>query len=157
MSTGQTQGTTLQGVISEANMSQSGKSVSVKVGNTWYSCKLMGIQQDVGKQISFVTTDSFWNDKTMHWINEYHELGTPSGDALATHAPQQQATNIPQQQQTYVVPPRAEEFKTPSVEPPMAFISNTVAHAIQAGAIKQPTDVNAWVVAANAAIGNLKN
>jgi len=139
------QGVTKQGVIKQARQSQSGKSVSVLVDEVWYSCKDFSINNYVGKPIIFNTTDSLYNGLNMHWINSFSE--DESADALAQQIPEDHGNSpiaVPDSAQT--IAGKVEH------EPPMAFISNTVAHAILQGIIKDPSEVESWCFACTDAI-----
>lgn len=69
----------IRGRIEEARVSQSGKSVGVKIGNTWYQSKDFSLQQMVGDSIQGNTSTSEFNGKTMHWLNDWSTV-TPSAD-----------------------------------------------------------------------------
>jgi hypothetical protein len=138
-----TEGTIKQGVLSQAQVSQSGKSMSCCIDDVWYSCSNFSVADFKGKMLSFETSDSSYNGKLMHWINSFHGVDGGSADGVPV-------VNEPIR---YQHPPSTVGVTgSPVHEPPMAFISNTVAHAIAAGLIKTPHDVETWSIACTDAI-----
>lgn len=125
------------GKIQSTILSQSGKSISVHVDGTKYSCKMFDIQQvPIGSTITYDTTDSEYNGKAVHWINEFKV----DHEAPAQNTPPQSNNNAPNNNNISNLP--------------MAFISNTVANAVQSQAITKPNEINAWVDACVTAINN---
>jgi len=88
----------MQGTIAEVRDSQSGKTISVKVGNEWYTSKCWEFREMQGQMITFEPSLSEWNGKTMKWINEY----APSGMGPADQAMNQAMQNNPQPAQAPV-------------------------------------------------------
>ena len=84
----------IRGRIEEARVSQSGKSVGVKIGNTWYQSKDFSLQQMVGDSIQGNTSSSEYNGKTMHWLNDWSTV-TPSADDRFQAAMQGPASSAP--------------------------------------------------------------
>jgi hypothetical protein len=139
----------VSGLIESATKSQSGKSVSVKIGNVYYTCKDFNVLNWAGQVVSFATSQSEWQGNTMHWMND---------PVLVDNAHSGGGNNIPAP-----VPPVSQSQAsqaTPianSIAPMMPFISNTVAHAIANGLIKTPTDVGTWAENCVEAIVNSEN
>jgi len=58
--------------VEEARQSQSGKTLGVKLDGRWYQTKQWELQHMVGETIDIVdASQSVWNGKTIHWLNEY--------------------------------------------------------------------------------------
>ena len=72
------------GIIESTNKSQSGKTLGVKIGGTFYTTKNWELGDMVGKEIVFEPDASEYNGKTMYWLNEY----SVSGEANAGPAAQ---------------------------------------------------------------------
>ena len=73
------------GRIDEARQSKSGKTLGVKVGGQWYSTKHWELENMIGQEITFQTSSSEFNGKTMHWLNDYTVQGasnTPAAQAF---------------------------------------------------------------------------
>ena len=64
------------GIIESCNKSQSGKTLGVKIGGTYYTTKNWELADLVGKEIVFEPEPSEFNGKTMYWLNEYSVSGT---------------------------------------------------------------------------------
>jgi len=64
------------GIIESTNKSQSGKTLGVKIGGTYYTTKNWELADMVGKEIVFEPDASDFNGKTMYWLNEYSVSGT---------------------------------------------------------------------------------
>ena len=95
----------MQGRIEEARPSQSGKTLGVKIGGQWYSTKHWELQNMLGQDITFESSQSEFNGKMMHWLNDYTVQGasnTPSAQAFDQayqQAPPMGAPQAPQQPQ----------------------------------------------------------
>ena len=121
--------------IERSTPSKSGKSMIISAGGkTYYSKPEQNIP--VGATIEAEISTSDYQGKEMLWINKYRIIS--------------QGTTV--------------QRETPAVsqltQPPwwMPFVSNTVAHAIQAGRIEGPAQIEAWASAAKtAAITLLKD
>jgi len=71
--------------IMETRISQSGKTLGVKAHDgTWYQTKDFPLAELTGQAILAMTSQSVWNDKTMHWINDYT---LPEGQPALTPRP----------------------------------------------------------------------
>jgi hypothetical protein len=136
------------GVIDRAQMSKSGKTLRILIGDTWYSTDNFALQQAVGRPIEFNVGTSEYGGKTIYWANDAELAGNggaPHTANPAAHAPR---------------PPNAPSRSVPSGVPAselaardfMPFTSNQVAHAIAAGLITSPDQLLAWTKAAFAAI-----
>jgi hypothetical protein len=71
------------GIIESTNKSQSGKTLGVKIGGTYYTTKNWELADMVGKEIVFEPEASEFNGKTMYWLNEYSVSGTQPTPAAA--------------------------------------------------------------------------
>ena len=139
-----------QVTIQSVELSKSGKSHVIKStdGQTYFSKPDQGLINHPGRTIDCDISTSEYNGKSMLWINKYKLLGEaaepliPAARAVIGH------TSTPLSLRHAEQPPSM-------VWLPMA--SNTVAHAIQAGLIKEPKEVRDWVVAVKDAIENVNN
>ena len=128
----------MQLTIENVKTNPSGKSCVVKAGGKDYLAKpAMGLAP--GMTIEAELKESFFNGKTNIWIEKYKAV---NGSA----APQAGAS--PERSQGPLV-----DRERPAVAAPpwLPFASNTVAHAINAGIIKEPADVKQWAAAAKQA------
>jgi hypothetical protein len=123
----------MQLTIESIKTNPSGKSCMVKAGGKDYFAK-PNIGLAVGMTIDAETEASEYNGKTNTWIKKYKAV---NGSA-APHPAQ---------------PPAAQSTNTDRWY--MPFVSNTVAHAINAGIIKEPTDIKIWAAAAKQAAQEL--
>tara|TARA_Y100000401_G_scaffold106411_1_gene99886 strand:- start:239 stop:673 length:435 start_codon:yes stop_codon:yes gene_type:complete len=117
----------LTGKITAAEMSPSGKSIKVTVeGVHGEEDKLFAqkanikLMEMVGQTIQYSVRESEWDGRTSRWIETF-KTSTPT-------------TN-------QVTPPTATKINPASYMP---FVSNGIAHAIQAGLIKNIGDVGVW-------------
>ena len=126
----------MQMTIETVKTNPSGKSCVVKAGGKDYLAKpAMGLAP--GMTIEAELKESFFNGKTNIWIEKYKAV---NGSAAPQHVPDAGA-------------------KAPAAAGAapvwLPFASNTVAHAINAGIIKEPADVKAWAAAAKQAFQEL--
>lgn len=113
--------------VAEVKPTKSGKSVVVKAGGKDYFAKTdQGIT--AGITIEAETKDSDYNGKTLVWIEKWHPVTQP--------AP---------------APAQSSNSANCLSAPWLPFASNTVAHAIQAGIITAPNQIEAWTRAAKEA------
>lgn len=113
--------------VEQVTPAKTGKSIRVKAGADWYGAKKdSGIQ--AGTTIEAIVEDGDFGK----WINSYRVIG--NGAAPAPAAPAKQNVAAPVGQAWL----------------PMA--SNTVAHAISVGLIKQPSEIKQWVEAVKEAL-----
>ena len=75
------------GRIEATRKSGSGKSLGVKVGNTWYTTTTFELEHEVGKTIIFEPSYSpaSGNFPAMNWLNDYvfeDQASTPAGRAM---------------------------------------------------------------------------
>jgi hypothetical protein len=82
----------MHGQIEATNKSQSGKTLGVKVGETWYTSKNWELEGMVGQTIDFEPSSSVFNGKTMWWINDY---GVSNAPPTADQAMAQAMANQP--------------------------------------------------------------
>lgn len=135
----------MQGVIQAVEYSKKG-APKFKINNSWYyagRCKVDGLH--VGAEIEF-ESNLFGEQNNLNGLQWWKPV---SGGARQNPGPESRSTGNAQQ--------RPSNGPTgPSSAPADAlylpFISNTVAHAIQAGLIKTPADVASWVLGAKAAM-----
>jgi hypothetical protein len=125
----------ITGAISAIEDSKSGKALRVQVNGQWFSSKDFGIRDQVGQVITFTPSSSEYRGKTYYWINDYNvgTTGTTTTSKSGAPAPVADANA-------------------------MAFLpmtSNLVAHAIAAGLVQSPDEIQAWARAAFNAAKNL--
>ena len=65
------------GTIEATNKSQSGKTLGVKIGETWYTSKNWELENMVNQSIDFEPSSSNFNGKVMWWINDYVAANAP--------------------------------------------------------------------------------
>ena len=123
--------------IDQAALSKSGKSYKITSGGQIYYAKPeQGLQNMVGQTLDAEVAKSDYNGTEMWWINAFTKVRQ---DAVQT--PAQSAT---EGQKIYSASPIAPMW--------LPFASNSVAHAIQAGLIKTPSELNMWVLGARHAV-----
>lgn len=118
----------ITGTIQSAEEGRSGKSLRVSINGQWFSSKNWELKNMVGQVITFTPSSSEFQGKTYLWVNEFN-VGTQGV----------QTTNS------------KGEPKAPTNTNDMAYLpmtSNLVAHAIQAGKIETPDQIQAWAKAA---------
>lgn len=118
------------GVIESAQPSQSGKSLNVRVGGKDYQSKNFELQRMAGQEIIFEPSMTNYQGKDYWWINDYQisdRATTPAGQAMETAV-----TQSPERNDVIYLP----------------MTSNVVAHAIAAGLITTPTELEKWATAA---------
>lgn len=123
----------IQAKLEQVTKSKSGKAWRVLLGDKWYGARFDSKIDSIpiGSMIDFaIETDPKYGD----WLTSW---GPVVGKA------------IPAQGQAPVAPPRQSSSPDRWWAP---FCSNTVAHAIAAGIIKEPSQIGAWVRAAKAAV-----
>ena len=114
--------------VEKCNPTKSGKAYRVLLNGAWYGAFLdSGLDKAVGKTIDCQITPgkAGYGDTIGQWTYAQGQPAAPSQTAPA--APQ----GVP-----------GDRFYMP-------FVSNVVAHCIQAGVIKQPSDINQWAKAAH--------
>lgn len=84
----------MRGRIEQVKDSQSGKTLSVKIGETWYSTKSWEFRDMVGQTIDFDTSTSEWQGKTMHWLNDY-TIASQTADGAMSAAMERAIANQP--------------------------------------------------------------
>lgn len=116
--------------IDSAKKSPSGKSLLIKSGETTYFAKVdSGLIS--GMTIEAETKESEYNGKVNVWIDRWKEVAAAQ--------------------------PTGSTGQASDVMRFMPFVSNTVAHAIGAGLIKEPADVTMWAHAAMTAANELED
>lgn len=115
----------MRGKIEAVKESQSGKSLSVKIGERYFTTKNWDMREHVNKMIEFDPSTTEWNGKTIYWINDYALVNNTPVETPKTSAG---VAGVPRMDSTTFLP----------------FTSNVVANAIQAGAITSPDDIPAW-------------
>src|SRR3990167_5711722 len=111
----------MKGIVQTVTLSKSGKSYQVQIGGQGYFAKLDSkLDKAVGQAIDFSVDPSDYKGKVVNWVKEWDfDRGAP---APAPAAPLAGTVLVPSSM------PRARWY--------MPFISNTVAHAITAGLVK---------------------
>ena len=130
----------MRGKIEAAKKSQSGKTLGILLGETWYSTKNWELEGMVNTMIEFETSSTDYQGKTIWWLNDYRVV-----DNTPTQPQQSSAASAP----VGAPAPVQHNARDPQVYMPMT--SNLVAHAIASGCIKSPDAIHAWTVAAFAA------
>jgi hypothetical protein len=116
--------------IDSCKVSKSGKSLNVQSGVSWYLAKLdSGIDKLVGQTIDCETNTSNYNGQDLTWIGVYKVYAQAPSHVSETREPVQQVSN-------------GDHMRY------MPFISNTVAHLIAAGQIKDTASLETWALAA---------
>jgi hypothetical protein len=132
----------MQGVIQSVEYSKKG-APKFKINGAWYyagRCKVEGLH--VGAEIEF-ESKLFGDQNNLNSLEWWKPArgGQPSqSGGNASNAPQSRSNGAAQ-----ASAPNPDVLILP-------FISNTIAHAIQAGLIKQPQDLTGWVLCARAAL-----
>ena len=134
----------MKGTVTEVKPSTSGKSYAATIGGARYSAKLDSrLEQAVGKPIDFTIDSSEYKGKVINWVATWdYDRGT------ASVGPPQAPASIPAQTVLRSNPP--DRWYMP-------FISNTVAHAIQAGLVKDSPSLSQWASAAYRAAMQIEN
>ncbi len=138
--------------IESVKLSKSGKSYWV-VSSTGegYSSKALGIEQTAGKTIDAVTNVFKIGNDDVNGIQSFTVVaGSPTGYAppVGGHAP---PISMPVAGPSAMMGGAAAQYNDRFWLP---FVSNQVAHAIAAGLIKEPGDMDRWAKAAYSAINN---
>ena len=123
------------GILTNAQLSKSGKSISCTLNSNYYSCKEKEIESLVGQELICDTSVQQMKDGgSITWINAFQVNGEPT---KSNGAPTKSngASSI-----------------SAGIDLPLPFISNTVATAISAGLIKKPEDIESWVVGCHRAV-----
>ena len=138
-----------RGAIEFTKKSQSGKTLSVAVGGNYFSTKNWEFENMVGQVIEFVPDASEFQGKTIMWINDWSQPGV--GSQTAAQAMDQAMAN-----QGHAMPPANPPPTQPAQHPStyLPMTSNVVAHAIAAGVITKPEQLEAWAAAAFSAAKN---
>ena len=120
--------------ITEVSPSKSGKSYRVKIAGDWYGAKMdTGVEQMVGKVVEFESQET---EKFGPWLISCKVIeGAPA--APGTPA-------------ALLTPPSAPSTYNDRYWLP--FVSNQVAHAFEAGLIKNYSDMKAWTKQAHTAL-----
>lgn len=118
--------------VDNVELSKTGKSWRVSLGGKWYGAyKDSGILDALQKSI-YVITGTL--EKGGPWIMKWKVADQTTALAAPPSTPQRALPGFQ---------------PGPNVAPWwMPFVSNTVAHAIQAGAIKEPAHIGKWAKAA---------
>ena len=128
----------------------SGKSLIVEVAGRkeGYFAKLdSGLE--AGMTVEAETKASEWKGKTSWWIEKWKNASTPqSGMTPPSSQPPIPAKTVEVQ----------EQFTSTGINMAfLPFVSNCCAHAIAAGKIERPTEIQAWAQAAYSAALSLKD
>lgn len=129
----------MQLTIESIKTNPSGKSIVVKAGGRDYLAKV-GMPLQAGMTIDAELKDSQFNGKTNTWIEKWKQVNV---------APQTMGNTQP-------VHGAAVSGSSAGAAPVwLPFLSNTVAHAIQAGLITDPSHIKLWAAAAKQAFVEL--
>lgn len=90
------QGTPVSGVIEDAKVSGSGKSLGIKVNGKWYSTKEFHWQGQIGQQVSFMGNYQSFGDGGITWANDIVLTNAPGPNSMAP--PPQPSAPSPQAQ-----------------------------------------------------------
>ena len=119
--------------IDSVKSTPSGKSLIIKSGDATYFAKpASGLS--AGMTIEAETKESEFNGKINVWIDKWKDAPKGAAPSAQTSAP-----------------------AGGDVMRYMPFVSNTVAHAISAGLVKEPHEVTAWAHAAATAAKELED
>ena len=118
----------ITGAIQSAEEGRSGNSLRVNINGQWFSSKNWDLKDMVGQVITFTPSSSEFRGKTYYWVNEFTQ-GT-TGTARVDKSGNAQA------------PVSANDMAY------LPMTSNLVAHAIAAGKIETPDQIQAWAKAA---------
>ena len=143
-------------LVEQVTMSKSGKALRVLLGGTWYNASLTsGLNGQVGK---YIEAEIQIHEKFGPGIQGWKPAGTqaPSQTTAAPQLPPPPPANPSPPAAAAVPTTREPIYAQPApigtVAPWfMPFVSNVVAHAIQAGLIKEPAQIRAWLIAAKTA------
>ena len=131
-----------QGVITAIGKSRTGKPTVTIDGQIYSASKVDTSNLVVGDKLEFESSSSVYNGATVWFLNAFKLV--------------QAATKYPLPSQVPVPPPplgQTPPFPTGGItDAERPFISNCVAHAIAAGAIKEPEQIEKWVSAAKNAL-----
>lgn len=124
----------MQLVVEAVTKSKSGKALRIKAGDKWYGARLnSGLEGAKGKTIDAEVHD---DEQYGLQIDTYKLVGsTPAADKAPTPGVPAGGNSAPWW---------------------MPFVSNITAHAIQAGIITAPNQIEAWATAARAAAHKLE-
>lgn len=117
------------GILTSANPKESGKSLDCFIDGQKFNCLDFGIQSQVGNEITFEAIDKDYQGHAYKQIKYW----SPTGNSPAKSNGASPVSSV-----------------NPNL--PLPFISNTVATAISAGLIKQPEDIESWVVGCHKAV-----
>ena len=123
----------MRGKIEQAKNSKSGKTLGVLIGQVWYSTKSWELADMVGQMIEFETSTSEFQGQTMHWLNDYGVVDNSQASG-ALNQPVGVAG----------VPAPAASVAGNDGLSYLPMTSNLVAHAIAAGVITDPTQIDVW-------------
>ena len=129
----------MKGTVTEAKLSKSGKSYIVQIAGQGYFAKLDSkLDQAVGQSIDYSVDPQNYQGKTINWIRDWDFDRAPS-------APPVMGSAIPAQAPQPAKQSNGDRWW-------LNFVSNVVAHAVQAGHIKTTQELRVWAVGARSAI-----
>lgn len=145
------------GAITAAQKSKSLKTLSVQINGTWYTTKSWELEQALGRRVIFEPSiQSFPDGGSCTWLNDYVFEDVSSGPAAQAMDAAMAAGPTPPAA-SYEVPygsPPADVPRGTTTRDPTTYLSmtsNLVAHAIQAGLITKPDELEKWACAAMSA------
>ena len=130
----------MKGMVNTVTLSKSGKTYQVTIGGEGYFAKLDSkLDKAVGQAIDFSIDPSEYKGKVVNWVKDWDfDRGAPAPEPIPASPP---LIKVP----------------FPSDRWYMPFISNTVAHAITAGLVKDSPSLAQWATAAYRAAMQIEN
>ena len=130
----------MKGIVNTVTLSKSGKSYQVQIAGQGYFAKLDSkLDKAVGQAIDFSVDPSEYKGKVVNWVTDWDfDRGPPAPVPIPANPP---LIKVP----------------FPSDHWYMPFISNTVAHAITAGLVKDSPSLAQWATAAYRAAMQIEN
>lgn len=143
--------------VDQVTQAKTGKSLRVMLSGSWYGAALdSGLNGQIGQMIEA----EIETGKYGPWIKKWLPSQTAAAADAGARSPVPPPAPIPAGQPAVAAPHEtryAEPSGADNTQPwMMAFVSNTVAHAIAAGHIQTPEGLNAWALKAAQVAANIK-
>src|SRR3990167_9819129 len=128
----------MKGIVQTVTLSKSGKSYQLQIAGQGYFAKLDSkLDKAVGQAIDFSIDPSDYKGKVVNWVKEWDfDRNPPPSPVTAS-----MVHPNPPMQPVYAASQSRDRWYMP-------FISNTVAHAITAGLVKDSPSLAQWSTAA---------
>ena len=134
------------GIVMAVGKSRTGKP-TVTIDTQIYSASKVDLSGlGIGDKIEFDSASSVYNGATVWFLNQYKVLVKASGPGPAV-SPANPHISVPAPSSSPLAPPQAG-----LTEGERTTISNWVAHAIQAGLVKDRADLGLWAIASKEAL-----